>query len=320
MQQSNTAVGVDRLSGRTAAMKAKQFVARSGRIRTTRNRGLQTLARVARSGRPPRVLVNSYPKAGTHLVTQLLDDLPQMRFTGWHIVPDDFTAGGGRPPSAGEMPALDWERVTTVLRRIKPGQYLTAHFSAYPRFLELLQQLEYRTVFVYRDPRDLAVSMAMYVARLSRHEHHRRYSMMDSDAARLLATIIGFEPSAHERGLRPIGEQLRNYLGWLGATDDVLCCRFEELVGARGGGTDQAQVSAIRDIAAHVGRPLAKPEATEIAARAWSSGSVTFRRGVAGDWANRFDAHHAAAFAAQGGEDLLREYGYESGLLSAPDA
>ena len=81
--------------------------------------------------------------------------------------------------------------------------------------------------------------------------------------------------------------------------------RFEELIGARGGGNDETQARTIRAIYDHLG--LAVP--ARLSERLFSSASPTFRRGQIGGWRESFDAGLEALFQQEAG-NWMEVYGY----------
>ena len=99
---------------------------------------------------------------------------------------------------------------------------------------------------------------------------------------------------------------------WIGRPG-VLVCRFEDLVGERGGGSVERQLRGIEMIGEHIGRPLGPGQAEAIVSRTWSQKSSTFRKGVIGDWRNHFTEEHKQAFKEQAGAELVR-LGYEDDL------
>jgi hypothetical protein len=251
-------------------------------------------------GPPPRVLANSLPKSGTHLVTALLDRLPDMRYSGHHLTAYDVTRNG----------TTDWTALRRRLASVRTGQYVSAHLPAWPELFEMLGELGYRCLFAVRDPRDAAVSDMHYIMRFPQHPLHDRLRAMPSDDERLTAVITGM---GGERAglplLESMPERLDAYLGWLGApaTRPV---RFERLVGSRGGGDAGTQHREIAEIAQHVGRPLTPAQVAEVAAAVWSPGSSTFRRGAIGDWVEHFTDEHRALVARLAGRQLAA-LGYE---------
>lgn len=285
-------------------------LARSWRMRQLALRLLRARARLAR-GSPPRVFVTSVPKAGTHLATAILDELPRMRFSGWHVTPQDFRRAAGD---------VDWSRVEALLARQPQGSFVRAHFPWSARLAELLDRHGYRTIFVYRDPRDVAVSHAFYVSRLARHVVHGRYAALTTDSDRILASIVGSPADVHGPAVPPVARAVEEFLPWR-TTRGVLSCRFEDLVGERGGGSAERQRRAVESIARHVNRPLEPEEVGAVVDRAWSPSSITFRRGAIGDWVNHFDASHREAFRGRAARAVIA-YGYEDddGWIDRPSA
>lgn len=276
-------------------------------------RAVQTRARIAPAGAPPRVLVNSIPKAGTHLVTGALDHFPDLLFSGVYINPRALKlTSEGDSAERVVSPEIDWDRMYEILKRPKTGQYAISHLGPQPEFIEILGDLGYRIIFVYRDPRDVVVSTAMYGARLPRHPQYRRFTEAHtSDQDRMLAMITGFPPDELGQGMGSLGARLRGFLPWMRAPG-TLPCRFEELVGERGGGSARAQLRALRSIGAHIHRPLTEQMAADIARQTWSAKSATFRTGMIGEWRTRFDGRLREAFAREVGDDVLNAYGYEA--------
>ncbi len=257
----------------------------------------------------PRVLANSFPKAGTHLLGALMGQMPRLMYSGVHHAVGEFTASGAAP----EAIALDWTRLRRALDGVNRGHYLTGHFPAVPGLPELLDELGYASVVMLRDPRDVVVSGQHYVTSLRSHDLHLRYTrVLTTPEERLMASIVGFPADEHGRGLEPIGARLQRYLAW---RDDPrsLVVRFEDLIGPDGGGTAEAQRDAVARIAAHVGRDLAPDRLHRTAARIWSDRSSTFRSGRSGGWRDHFTDEHRRAFKATAGR-LLIDLGYESDL------
>src|SRR5262249_55254434 len=129
-------------------------------------------------GRPPRVFLVSYPKAGTHLVRGLLDGLPDMRYSGVHLQVERL---GHAPGSSPVPPASSRRKIERRLRGVRDGQYVSAHLGYAPFVAELLGELGYVTLFVVRDPRDVAVSYAKWAARIPAHHMRPHFTRPDAD-------------------------------------------------------------------------------------------------------------------------------------------
>jgi hypothetical protein len=278
----------------------------SPRVRAVAIPTYRWAARAFFHGPPPRVLANSVPKAGTHLVAQLLRNLPDMHFAGRHHVMGDFRRSCPDAPSR----VFDWDRIRRVLASIKDGQYMTAHFPPLPTLLSMLADLGFKTVCIIRDPRDIVVSNALFIPRVRRHDLYARFhAEFRTPEEQIMACITGFPPNELGRGLESIGDRLRKFQPWR-EHSRAYTTRFEDLVGPRGGGSNDLQIQEVMRIGAHVGRPLQPSRAQEIAERTWTSQSSTFRRGVQGEWRTHFTEEHIEAFKATAGAELIAE-GYE---------
>lgn len=262
-------------------------------------------ARAAPRTDPP-ILANSMPKSGTHLLTSLLGNLPRSNYSGRHYELDQFEL----PAAWSQTGNYDWEAAQHWLSLIKPGQYATGHFPAEEPIIEVLESLNFRCLFIIRDPRDVVVSAVHYIVG---HPHHplrnryvREFSSIDE---MILATIDGRAPLERERGWRSIGEELERYGGWL-PYELGYVVRFEDLIGEKGGGDRERQREEIAAIAAFVGRPLSGRALDGVMHNVWGHGSATFRKGQAGDWRRYFTEAHREAFKREAGEKLV-ELGYE---------
>jgi hypothetical protein len=81
------------------------------------------------------------------------------------------------------------------------------------------------------------------------------------------------------------------------------------LVGPRGGGTRDAQIEELENIARHVGIWHGPHEIEQLSERAFG-GTRTFRKGTIGSWQNHFSAEHKRVFKELAG-NLLIDLGYE---------
>jgi len=269
-------------------------------------------ASLAPAGPPPRILVNSMPKAGTHLVMQALDSFPQIRASGIHIgIKPILKASAEGPRRDASIPGsdLDWLAVRDLLGQAKYGQYVTAHLEPYEQFLEALADLEYKVIVVVRDPRDVAVSAISYIKRLRRHPRHRRFEGHASDRDRMESFISGYDPDELGRGFPSLRVRLERFRPWLDAPG-TLVCRYEDLVGERGSGSGEAQMRTIRAIAEHINRPGTDQTLRRVARRTWSTRSATFRAGTTGEWRDHFDPALGTLFEREVSSELLASYGY----------
>jgi hypothetical protein len=269
---------------------------------------------------PPKVLLSGPPKSGTHLLSDCLSLMPKMMFSGRHFALTDFfikdigpsAARSDRPASP---PLVDKARLRRYLERCPQGMFVTAHARFHQSFSELVKELHFKHVLLLRDPRDVAVSHSFYMLQDTLHQHHKYYARtLKSSEERLMASIRGFDEGEEVREFIPsIGETFGRYLPWLN-DPSTLVVRFEDLVGpSRGGGDTKRQLDEILRIGEFVERPLNLERAQRIAKEMYGKGSLTFRKGHAGDWRNHFTQAHKDAFKEVAG-DLLIRLDYEKDL------
>jgi hypothetical protein len=255
-----------------------------------------------RPGTGVRVLATSMPKSGTHLLTALLDAVPGMRFSGYHLTEADVRGHGG------EVAGLD-----RALRRVRRGQYVSGHLPARPEIVRCVEERDYRTVFIVRDPRDVAVSDMHYILGFRQHPLHDRLHRMPTEEERLMAMITGLEGVRNGQPLlEPMGERVAGYLGWT-ASERAITVRFEDLVGAAGGGDSSRQGNTISAVLTHLDRSAEPPEVARIGQAIWSPNSSTFRRGAIGDWHSYFGPAHVERVKELAGAELV-SLGYEPDL------
>jgi hypothetical protein len=247
------------------------------------------------------VFANSLPKAGTHLLMALLDAVPSVSFSGRHF------AFGLTTDEHAEVERLDSLR--REMARVRSSQYMTAHVPYSIERAQLLREAEMRSVLVLRDPRDVVVSLAMYIENNPRHHLHDRFLAEYPDRdARLKAVISGVPPCDGSRGLVSLGDRVRRYLGWI---DDPQTCtiRYEELLGPRGGGSRAAQLATVRKVMSHLELSEQAFPIEPIADAIYSTRSATFRTGRIGDWRATLTPDHDALMGS-GWRDLLHRMGY----------
>jgi hypothetical protein len=260
----------------------------------------------------PRVLATSMPKAGTHLLSSLLKNFPRLMFSGRHYAMRNFRTQSSGSSEGGAI-EFDWDKIERRLGAVNKGQFLTAHFPPHPELMGILGKLDFKVVNIIRDPRDVVVSSAHYLAHLDRHFlHDRMTNEFSSASTRITAVITGLPPDESGRGLPSVSQRIARYRQWL-VQEDTYNCRFERLVGARGGGSDKDQLNDIEAIGRHIGRPLIAEAAAALARKTWSAKSSTFRKGVIGDWRNHFTEEHKSIFKELAGQQLI-ELGYERDL------
>lgn len=273
----------------------------------------RSYSRLFRGYPPPRLVLNCLPKSGTHLLRRLLGMAPEFRYSGLHIENRQFLLDPNSAQNPDILPHFDLPRLERKIASTLQGQFVTAHLFYDAALQAMFDQMRFKMIVLLRDPRDLVVSHAKYIAQLQRHILYHRYTAeLHDDDARLMASIRGLPQRTGQPGLLDVGLRLRRFQPWLDRPR-TLTCRFETLVGPQGGGSRTLQREAIESVLHFIDRPLAPTRVDALAGRLWSPGSATFRKGVIGDWRNHFTPAHVEAFKQIAGEALI-QLGYEKDM------
>ncbi len=154
-----------------------------------------------------KVFVNSLPKSGTFLLRRTLSLLPTF-VPRWSY--HGLVAG---------TPQLH-QKIQTICR----GQYASGHLYWSPKLIELLVTSNIRTLFIIRDLRDVAVSLADYLTNKDTHHRlHPYFKSLKSDDERLMAAIVGVEGKLLKDGRRAesLGEWAMAFAPWLDEPNSV---------------------------------------------------------------------------------------------------
>ncbi|MCK4943589.1 MAG: sulfotransferase domain-containing protein [Candidatus Aminicenantes bacterium] len=245
----------------------------------------------------PRVIINSFPKSGTHLLGRLVEnlgfiDLPIMlvedfcvdfnKRGDWHtwkpIVDSGITefSNPSRKPESTEI----------SLRRIRNGQFCTSHLK-YSKFSSLsLKYLKIKHLFIIRDIRDCIISQERWRRDLKAHDFLPKWffylNALKSDEERLLTVIEG-----KDRFLEPYSYHLDYGWGWLDDSN-VLIVRYENLIGPKGGGTVNKQKEEIKMVANYLGCKRSDKDIEQMANNLWGSKTRTMKYGKSKYWKDKF--------------------------------
>lgn len=261
-------------------------------------------------------LVNSLPKAGTNLLAKAVGLFPGIHAAHLHFghstldrfAPADNETGVKIAIGVGRPQPISQRAVRQLLLRLRRGHYGTGHVPFSQEFGDLLLELRVKTLLIVRDPRDVVVSHANYVAGSPTHTLWESYQRL-SPSERIQKSIMGVEPTASGGAkLLSITDRCRSILPWMSQPYNHTTY-FERLVGPQGGGVREAQTVELECIARHLGIRYARRDIERIAERLYG-GTTTFRKGIIGDWRNHFTAEHKRVFKELAG-DLLIDLGYE---------
>lgn len=223
----------------------------------------------------PRVVANSMPKSGTHLLASLLDQLEGMRFAGQLVVFDD----GDR-----FSPELPLKRLERRLRRLRDSHYVGGHLIRDSDVEDLIRASGVKFITILRDPRAVIVSGAHYVMDATHLRNRKEALEIFPDLAALLrAMVFGHGEPGDQFYFPEIGARYGAYASWVDSSVGMTV-RFEDLIGGRGGGSDNHQLDRVAALLQYLGYGSEEDSSTAIAERLFSEKSITFRAGTIDSW------------------------------------
>ncbi|MEK6256005.1 MAG: sulfotransferase domain-containing protein [Chloroflexota bacterium] len=249
----------------------------------------------------PVLFANSFPKSGTHLLTQVLaafSDLGPVVNSG---LPAILTYDG---PTGQQRPT---NKILREINRLLPGDVGYGHLHALPEIVAAICRTGIAPYFVYRDPRDVVVSHVHYLTELApNHVHHHfyKYELQNFDE-RLRISILG-RPEL-DIYFPDVRARFDPYMDWLDAAE-VLTLRFEDFITNPNPTLGRVFDHAVnRGFISKFERPLA---VNILAGNIDPKRSPTFRSGKVGGWQKSFTDQNKALFKQTTG-DLLIRLGYE---------
>lgn len=254
---------------------------------------------VWRSG--PRIFINSLPKAGTHLLTSELARIEGLQNSRLHLLNSEILK---YPEDRSMRTDIDVDLMEKQIARVRDGQYFSAHLPWSPMIESLMIDHAIAPIFVLRDPRDVLASLYHYIMGLKRHRQHR--FLADPGLTKLDRYRFLVEGQSGEPFRRPMAETLELYAPWA-ESKRTLTVRFEALVGARGGGSDEEKSAAFEQIAAHCGIPADRLPKDIAQAPAKTA---TLRKGKTGTWRQELPQEIQELVELRCG-DTLRRMGYD---------
>mgnify|MGYP002867183785 CR=1 FL=1 len=246
------------------------------------------------------VLLNSIPKSGTHLLSNMLFSIPHT-----HMVADLTDADKLSDPTA----RLEYVRRLAVQK--EAGDLYIGHIPYSPEIAQFFAENGVKQVFVFREPRDVSVSMYHYVMKpKGGHYHFPLFNSMENDSQRLMTVIEGYGKGKEEYEVGPdavpsLHHYYEAYLPWLNAPN-TLALRFEDLI------SPDLKSATIQKLLNFLEVPQSEEKIQKMVRLGQNpKNSSTFRKGKAGSWAEEYLPEHHQAFEKVGGKDLLQKMGYE---------
>lgn len=239
---------------------------------------------------PRKVIILTIPKSGSHLLEKAVKEITD-RFVD--MLPYDTLWKLGRGQELAIDEDIHWTHLykeTNRLKDVDPEKYIR--------------------IINVRDPRDILLSQIGWADRLRNwaswtppkfFDFYHTLSQEDK-----LSFCIYF-PHKYDS----VKEFCNRALEWM-KDPHVLVCRFEDLVGPKGGGDKAVQEKAIKDLANHLGYDLDQLDIESVANNLFGD-TETFNKGQIGRWKEVYSEKHKAQFNEVLGEELIK-LGYEQDL------
>ncbi|NEQ11468.1 MAG: sulfotransferase domain-containing protein [Moorea sp. SIO4E2] len=285
-----------------------------------------------------RVLINSLPKSGTHLLAKAIEIFGyQEHFTNGDNLKDDSdletpiffnyrevkkalqkekssqkTEAPNKQISVGALTPLyvDKSVFRHWLEVMSEGRYILGHIPQTPVLSEVLADLDYHHVFIIREPRSVVASSLPFILDTGKMpaKHFLENDFKQMSVEQRLDFILegGYAPQAGVE-IKSFAEVYRSMLAWRNE-QNCLFLRFEDLVGEKGGGSLEQQIKVIKSIASHLGFPFDE----NIAAKSkeiYNPSSRTFRTGKIDGWKSSLDGKLVERLVEYC-EPLCKEAGY----------
>lgn len=273
------------------------------------------------------IICISIPKSGTHLFHKclVLFDLKDVYHSEKKGLSQEFIAmikrlntksppnhyrGIFHIPTAGPIP----KHTIRQMENSATARSFTIHWPYTKESEEIFTSYGKANFFMIRDPRDQLVSMAFMVYKNSNGQE------VSFDEA-LIDLIDGrqrlYIPWAVEiQATHPVMWELgvvdfyKIYMPWM-KSEKFYTVKFENLIGANGGGSAERQTQEIQNIACHLGLELPSERVNEITEKLFGD-TFTFREGKIGSWKRYFTPKTKEIFKSTPGAcQLLIDLGYE---------
>ncbi|WP_332694878.1 sulfotransferase domain-containing protein [Halalkalibacter lacteus] len=239
--------------------------------------------------RIPKIFINSVPKSGTNLLLQIIEGIPNLK----RVQEKD-------------------------LFHIKQGAFVTAHLPFDKDTLYKLKQQEIKQLFIYRDLRDVTVSLRHFINnKFHDHPLHRVFkTRLVSKDEQLNALICGIDLVDEEKNNKwgllhypGVYQELRSIYEWAKVTS-ICSLKFEDLIDEKS--VDKVVLSIIDYLFEDSNETqldkfhlLKLMKENNDPKKSW-----TFRSGKIGSWKDEFTMEHKETFKKITG-DFLIDFEYE---------
>ncbi|WP_145999164.1 sulfotransferase domain-containing protein [Oceanicoccus sp. KOV_DT_Chl] len=238
-----------------------------------------------------KAFVNSLPKSGTNLVGKCLELFEYQQLHGFassEVLSNTFKAKIKRllwmPWKQGYLIGIDTpveisrSAINKRLDAVGPDQFLFGHVGYTSDFLAKVREKEFVLFVMLRDPRAVLNSFVHYVVSNKRHVMHEEFLKMTVDQ-RYRAALYGCH--GVDASLESLKIRCSSLNPWI-ESSDVTLLQYEQLVGDKGGGCQEAQRRSLVVLCKALEIPVNGIEG--VIDELHGPGRVTFRKGQIDSW------------------------------------
>lgn len=279
---------------------------------------------------PPntKVLVNSVTRNGVHLVGSVLDIIGMRTSTHGYIkrkkvqlnsrtsqLPTNYFVNWSNkriPISIGSPRMVRLKLVERICSKVKDNEYMLSHIPYSTGMEKLLTDLEWRNIIIIRDPRDQCASM-LHKLKIKKNNpaSYYLYEILKTDTDRIKAIIDGYDGIDNTRGMLSLEAMYKSVLDWKGKGNFIFV-KFEDLIGPKGGGNSERQISTIIKILKHLNyKHYDNDEIVDWIGHHCFGTTNSFWKGQIGNWKNIFDKEVTEIFD-NNISHLLDQLGYDN--------
>jgi len=183
------------------------------------------------------------------------------------------------------------------------------HFFPELNVLVSNQRYKLKKIVFLRDPRDVVIAQTHWMSWIHKN---LKFESWGSLCLKDFVQLSLFDQITEVLQINynlSFPSQCANALWWM-QDPEVLVCRFEDLVGPRGGGCRVRQRETLKKISDYIGCPLTEDRIEEVADALFGD-TYTFRKGRIGSWKETLTPFHKDLVKHLFGEELIR-LGYET--------
>ena len=290
--------------------------------------------------RTNRVLVNSLPKSGTHLLAKAMqifgyreyftsdnyvDNTP--KFLGSYeirrVLKNQNLINNKQNKQEEDLlnigiifPNLvPKDKLQYWLQCLPKSQYINGHIPYNPEFSKVITDLNYHHVCIIRDPRAVTVSRMKFILNSESAKDILPQGIPlkadlepMSTTERLKFLLEGGYAEKADLNIYSFAHIYRSILAW-DKDPNCLLVKFEDLIGEQGGGNSQKQAVTLKNLADHLNIPWDEEIARQTK-NVYDPKTRTFRVGNINSWKTALEPEDLAILTEYC-EPLCREAGYE---------